>query len=58
MAGPFSSRGFVGKRRQPGTANRVPPGQYAVTDFPVLSAGPTPRTPLDRWTLPGRGADH
>src|SRR5262249_24806238 len=21
------------------------------TDFPVLSAGPTPRTPLDRWTF-------
>jgi len=45
------SRGFVGKRRQPEAANRVPPGQYITPDFPVLSAGPTPRTPLDRWTL-------
>ena len=26
----------------------MPPGQYVTTDFPVLSAGPTPRTPLDR----------
>jgi DMSO/TMAO reductase YedYZ molybdopterin-dependent catalytic subunit len=29
----------------------VPPGQYVTTDFPVLSAGPTPRTPLDQWTF-------
>jgi DMSO/TMAO reductase YedYZ molybdopterin-dependent catalytic subunit len=28
---------------------RVPPGQYVTRDFPVLSAGPTPHTPLDRW---------
>jgi DMSO/TMAO reductase YedYZ molybdopterin-dependent catalytic subunit len=27
----------------------VPPGQYLVDDFPVLSAGPTPRTPTDQW---------
>src|SRR5207247_1722170 len=26
-------------------------GQYLTTDFPVLSAGPTPRTPLDRWSF-------
>ena len=51
MAERFVSRGFVGKRRQPDTANRVPPGQYIVRDFPVLSAGPTPRTPLDQWTF-------
>jgi len=30
---------------------RLPPGQYLVTDFPVLSAGPTPHTPLDRWSF-------
>jgi DMSO/TMAO reductase YedYZ molybdopterin-dependent catalytic subunit len=35
---------------------RVPPGQYATDGFPVLSAGPTPRTPLDRWTFTIRGA--
>jgi DMSO/TMAO reductase YedYZ molybdopterin-dependent catalytic subunit len=29
----------------------LPPGQYLVTDWPVLSAGPTPHTPLDRWTF-------
>src|SRR6201985_682509 len=27
----------------------LPPGQYLTHDFPVLSAGPTPRIPLDRW---------
>jgi DMSO/TMAO reductase YedYZ molybdopterin-dependent catalytic subunit len=51
MSSNFISRGFTGKRRQPETANRVPPGQYVTPDFPVLSAGPTPRTPLDQWTF-------
>ena len=53
MADQFVSRGFVGKRRTDaaGVANRVPPGQYVTTDFPVLSAGPTPRTSLDHWTF-------
>src|SRR3954467_11351860 len=42
------SRGFQGRRRQPG-AGLIPPGQYLVDDFPVLSAGPTPQTPLEEW---------
>jgi DMSO/TMAO reductase YedYZ molybdopterin-dependent catalytic subunit len=55
----FVTRGFVG-RRDEGAAGplgdddhrgRTPPGQYLTTDFPVLSAGPTPRTPLDHWSL-------
>ena len=41
------SSGFAGRRRTP-DAN-LPPGQYLTEDFPVLSAGPTPRVPLDRW---------
>jgi len=45
----FISRGFRGRRRPPEQADRLPPGQYLVTDFPVLSAGPTPHTPLDQW---------
>jgi DMSO/TMAO reductase YedYZ molybdopterin-dependent catalytic subunit len=45
------SRGFKGRRRDEGDSGRVPPGQYLVDDFPVLSAGPTPRTPLDQWTF-------
>jgi DMSO/TMAO reductase YedYZ molybdopterin-dependent catalytic subunit len=32
------------------------PGQYATDGFPVLSAGPTPHTPLDRWTFTIGGA--
>jgi DMSO/TMAO reductase YedYZ molybdopterin-dependent catalytic subunit len=40
------TRGFKGKRRRD---DRLPPGQYLVDDFPVLSAGPTPRLDLDRW---------
>jgi DMSO/TMAO reductase YedYZ molybdopterin-dependent catalytic subunit len=45
----FISRGFKGKRRTDVSSARVPPGQHVVNDFPVLSAGPTPRIPLDRW---------
>jgi DMSO/TMAO reductase YedYZ molybdopterin-dependent catalytic subunit len=51
MAGGFVSRGFQGKRRDADLASRLPPGQYLVNDFPVLSAGPTPRTRLDQWSL-------
>ena len=47
---PPLSRGFRG-RRADADPSRVPPGQYVTPDFPVLSAGPTPRTPLDEWTL-------
>jgi DMSO/TMAO reductase YedYZ molybdopterin-dependent catalytic subunit len=42
------NRGFKGRRRQAG-AGLIPPGQYVVDDFPVLTAGPTQFTPLDRW---------
>ena len=45
----FVSRGFRGRRREEGPPGRVPPGQYTVKDFPVLSAGPTPQIPLDEW---------
>jgi DMSO/TMAO reductase YedYZ molybdopterin-dependent catalytic subunit len=52
MADRFVSRGFVGKRRAlESVENRVPPGQYVTRDFPVLSAGPTPRTRLETWTF-------
>ena len=41
------SRGFRGRRRD--SSGQLPPGQYLTNDFPVLSAGPTPRIPLDAW---------
>ena len=49
------SRGFQGRRRP--SDHRLPPGQYETRDFPVLSAGPTPHTPLAKWsfTLGTRG---
>lgn len=47
----FVSRGFTGKRRAGVQAGRLPPGQYLTDDFPVLSAGTTPRTPLAKWTF-------
>jgi DMSO/TMAO reductase YedYZ molybdopterin-dependent catalytic subunit len=50
------SRGFRGRRRADIDPARVPPGQYVTADFPVLSAGPTPHTPLADWTFEIRGA--
>jgi DMSO/TMAO reductase YedYZ molybdopterin-dependent catalytic subunit len=47
----FVSRGFRGRPRDGENQDRLPPGQYLVEDFPVLSAGPTPRTPLTEWTF-------
>ena len=49
MPNGFISRGFTGRRRQEDVPGRVPPGQYVTPDFPVLSAGPTPRVALDEW---------
>ena len=45
------SRGFLGRRRPVADPSRLPPGQYLETGFPVLSAGPTPHTPLDEWSF-------
>jgi DMSO/TMAO reductase YedYZ molybdopterin-dependent catalytic subunit len=47
----FISRGFRGKRRDTASSARVPPGQHVVNDFPVLSAGPTPRVALSEWSF-------
>jgi DMSO/TMAO reductase YedYZ molybdopterin-dependent catalytic subunit len=47
----FVSRAFRGRRRDGHSQDRLPPGQYLVEDFPVLSAGPTPRTPLTEWSF-------
>ncbi|MGC4956077.1 sulfite oxidase-like oxidoreductase [Actinomadura citrea] len=43
------SPGFHGRRRE--SAVKLPPGQYLTEDFPVLSAGPTPRIPVEEWEL-------
>ena len=50
------SRGFRGRRRDHDESGRVPPGQYLVDDFPVLSAGPTPHTPLEQWDFSINGS--
>ena len=47
------TRGFERKRSRD---DRLPPGQYLERGFPVLSAGPTPQTPLQEWTFEIRGA--
>ena len=41
------SRGFSGRRSAENA--KLPPGQYLTTDFPMLSAGPTPHVSLDQW---------
>ena len=45
---PFIARGFH-RRRPESAGGRLPPGQYETRDFPVLSAGPTPRTTQAQW---------
>jgi DMSO/TMAO reductase YedYZ molybdopterin-dependent catalytic subunit len=40
------SPGFRGRREE---RPNLPPGQYLTEDFPVLSAGPTPRVSLADW---------
>ncbi|RZU11219.1 hypothetical protein EV645_6379 [Kribbella rubisoli] len=50
------TRGFVGRRAA--DSSRVPPGQYVTRDFPVLSAGPTPYTPLDELEFRGPVGGH
>jgi DMSO/TMAO reductase YedYZ molybdopterin-dependent catalytic subunit len=48
----FVSRGFRRRRRTPDQlADRLPPGQYAESGFPVLTAGPTPAVETDGWSL-------
>jgi DMSO/TMAO reductase YedYZ molybdopterin-dependent catalytic subunit len=41
------SRGFGARRRE--SDPHLPPGQYLTADFPVLSAGPTPRLDTAQW---------
>src|SRR5919202_2415377 len=50
------TRGFHRRREPDEDPSRLPPGQYLVPDFPVLSAGPTPHTPLEEWSLTVDGA--
>jgi DMSO/TMAO reductase YedYZ molybdopterin-dependent catalytic subunit len=50
------SRGFSGRHRPVADPSRIPPGQYLTQDFPVLSAGPTPHTPLTEWSFTIDGA--
>ena len=50
MSDPPVSRGFRGRGRG-GQSARIPPGQHLVTDFPVLSAGPTPEADLTTWSF-------
>lgn len=47
---------FRGRRRFDGDPSRIPPGQHLTDDFPILSAGPTPHTPLSEWNFTIRGA--
>jgi len=41
------TRGFSGRQRE--ESPELPPGQFLTHDFPVLSAGPTPRIDFDEW---------
>ena len=48
----FVSRGFGGRRRsEEEYGERLPPGQYVERDWPVLTAGPTPRVDPEEWSF-------
>lgn len=50
MGADMATRGFVGRRSgDETTRQRLPPGQFLETGFPVLSAGPTPRVKTEEW---------
>jgi DMSO/TMAO reductase YedYZ molybdopterin-dependent catalytic subunit len=50
------TRGFHRRRETDVDPARLPPGQYETKDFPVLSAGATPHTPLEDWSFAIGGA--
>ena len=50
------TRGFRRRRPHDAESAKLPPGQYETRDFPVLSTGPTPHTPLDEWSFSVAGA--
>ena len=50
MQDPPVARGFRGKR-PPAGSDRIPPGQHLTSDFPVLSAGPTPTLRVESWSF-------
>jgi DMSO/TMAO reductase YedYZ molybdopterin-dependent catalytic subunit len=43
------TRGFSGRSRE--ASPELPPGQYLTEDFPVLSAGPTPKIDMTEWSF-------
>ncbi|MGO8219905.1 sulfite oxidase-like oxidoreductase, partial [Rhizobium ruizarguesonis] len=43
------TRRFTVKPSPYNHSDRIPPGQHLVDNFPVLSAGPTPRVELESW---------
>ena len=47
----MTTRGFTGRRQPPEIKDRIPPGQTLTDDFPVLSAGPTPRVRTEDWSF-------
>ncbi|HET6222678.1 MAG TPA: sulfite oxidase-like oxidoreductase [Dongiaceae bacterium] len=47
----MTTRGFRGRQQPPEIAERLPPGQSLTEDFPVLSAGPTPRIRTEDWSF-------
>ena len=54
LAPPWATSSLAGSPPPPGPeelADRVPPGQYIESGFPVLTAGPTPRVDTGEWSL-------
>jgi hypothetical protein len=49
------SRAFGGRCRDDVDPSRIPPGRCYERGLPVLSAEPTPRTPVEEWVFSIQG---
>ena len=47
----MATRGFTRRPDNSAPLTRLPAGQHIASDFPVLSAGPTPRISTEDWTF-------
>jgi hypothetical protein len=45
------TRSFAGRQSGSELSDRIPPEQHLVDNFPVLTAGPTPRIEPADWTF-------
>lgn len=51
VADMFITKGFSSRKRKEDTSDRLPPGQYVTSGFPILQKGLTPVIDPDVWSI-------